>query len=171
MSRQLDYRRMAQSEKQRQAAINTPTWLKVVAHCALMPRQIQRRMSHPRHRGGAAARWRNAAAATPPTQLSPRHRRACASGGRAPPHDLRRSNATQARFSLVVLTFMWLAIGSKEIPNIATNWFVCAVVLGLTQYPVMRAHWKESYARVYDMMGIDPDTGETVSEKKAKKKR
>ena len=109
MSRQLDYRRMAQSEKQRQAAINTPTWLKVVAHCA--------------------------------------------------------------RFSLVVLTFMWLAIGSKEIPNIATNWFVCAVVLGLTQYPVMRAHWKESYARVYDMMGIDPDTGETVSEKKAKKKR
>ena len=77
----------------------------------------------------------------------------------------------QARFSLVVLTFMWLAIGSKEIPNIATNWFVCAVVLGLTQYPVMRAHWKESYARVYDMMGIDPDTGETVSEKKAKKKR
>ena len=33
MSRQLDYRRMAQSEKQRQAAINTPTWLKVVAHC------------------------------------------------------------------------------------------------------------------------------------------
>ena len=78
---------------------------------------------------------------------------------------------TQARFSLVVLTFMWLAIGSKEIPNIATNWFVCAVVLGLTQYPVMRAHWKESYARVYDMMGIDPDTGETVSEKKAKKKR
>ena len=80
-------------------------------------------------------------------------------------------NATQARFSLVVLTFMWLAIGSKEIPNIATNWFVCAVVLGLTQYPVMRAHWKESYARVYDMMGIDPDTGETVSEKKAKKKR
>ena len=109
MSRQLDYRRMAQSEKQRQAAINTPTWLKVVAHCA--------------------------------------------------------------RFSLVVLTFMWLAIGSKEIPNIATNWFVCAVVLGLTQYPVMRAHWKESYARVYDMMGIDPDTRETVSEKKAKKKR
>ena len=78
---------------------------------------------------------------------------------------------TQARFSLVVLTFMWLAIGSKEIPNIATNWVVCAVVLGLTQYPVMRAHWKESYARVYDMMGIDPDTGETVSEKKAKKKR
>ena len=77
----------------------------------------------------------------------------------------------QARFSLVVLTFMWLAIGSKEIPNIATNWFVCAVVLGLTQYPVMRAHWRESYARVYDMMGIDPDTGETVSEKKAKKKR
>ena len=66
---------------------------------------------------------------------------------------------------------MWLAIGSKEIPNIATNWFVCAVVLGLTQYPVMRAHWKESYARVYDMMGIAPDTGETVSEKKAKKKR
>ena len=109
MSRQLDYRRMAQSEKQRQAAINTPTWLKVVAHCA--------------------------------------------------------------RFSLVVLTFMWLAIGSKEIPNIANNWFVCAVVLGLTQYPVMRAHWKESYARVYDMMGIDPDTGETVSEKKAKKRR
>ena len=49
---------------------------------------------------------------------------------------------------------MWLAIGSKEIPNIATNWCVCAVVLGLTQYPVMRAHWKESYARVYDMMGI-----------------
>ena len=44
---------------------------------------------------------------------------------------------------------MWLAIGSKEIPNIATNWFVCAVVLGLTQYPVMRAHWKESYARVF----------------------
>jgi len=83
----------------------------------------------------------------------------------------RRRSTTQARFSLVVLTFMWLAIGSKEIPNIATNWFVCAVVLGLTQYPVMRAHWKESYARVYDMMGIDPDTGETVSEKKAKKKR
>ena len=66
---------------------------------------------------------------------------------------------------------MWLAIGSKEIPNIAANWFVCAVVLGLTQYPVMRAHWKESYARVYDMMGIDPDTGETVSVKKAKKKK
>ena len=81
------------------------------------------------------------------------------------------NTTTQARFSLVVLTFMWLAIGSKEIPNIATNWLVCAVVLGLTQYPVMRAHWKESYARVYDMMGIDPDTGETVSEKKAKKKR
>ena len=99
-----------------------------------------------------------------PSPLSPRHRRACASGGR-------RQFTTQARFSLVVLTFMWLAIGSKEIPNIATNWFVCAVVLGLTQYPVMRAHWKESYARVYDMMGIDPDTGETVSEKKAKKKR
>ena len=59
----------------------------------------------------------------------------------------------------------------KEIPNIATNWFVCAVVLGLTQYPVMRAHWRESYARVYDMMGIDPDTGETVSEKKAAKKK
>ena len=38
MSRQLDYRRMAQSEKQRQAAINTPTWLKVVAHCVLLPR-------------------------------------------------------------------------------------------------------------------------------------
>ena len=81
------------------------------------------------------------------------------------------NTTTQARFSLVVLTFMWLAIGSKEIPNIATNWFVCAVVLGLTQYPVMRAHWKESYARVYDMMGIDPDTGETVSEKKASKKK
>ena len=47
MSRQLDYRRMAQSEKQRQAAINTPTWLKVVAHCVLMPRRIQRRMSRP----------------------------------------------------------------------------------------------------------------------------
>ena len=117
---------MAQSEKQRQAAINTPTWLKVVAHCVPMPRPESRR---------------------------------------------RRRVTTQARFSLVVLTFMWLAIGSKEIPNIATNWFVCAVVLGLTQYPVMRAHWKESYARVYDMMGIDPDTGETVSEKKAKKKR
>ena len=42
MSRQLDYRRMAQSEKQRQAAINTPTWLKVVAHCVLMPRRSQR---------------------------------------------------------------------------------------------------------------------------------
>ena len=119
---------MAQSEKQRQAAINTPTWLKVVAHCVPTPR----RESHK----------------TTPSTLT-----------------------TQARFSLVVLTFMWLAIGSKEIPNIATNWFVCAVVLGLTQYPVMRAHWKESYARVYDMMGIDPDTGETVSEKKAKKKR
>ena len=128
MSRQLDYRRMAQSEKQRQAAINTPTWLKVVAHCVPMPRLD---------------------VTTPSTQ----------------------HNATQARFSLVVLTFMWLAIGSKEIPNIATNWCVCAVVLGLTQYPVMRAHWRESYARVYDMMGIDPDTGETVSEKKAKKKR
>ena len=38
MSRQLDYRRMAQSEKQRQAAISTPTWLKVVAHCVPMPR-------------------------------------------------------------------------------------------------------------------------------------
>ena len=86
-------------------------------------------------------------------------------------NDAVNTTKTQARFSLVVLTFMWLAIGSKEIPNIATNWVVCAVVLGLTQYPVMRAHWKESYARVYDMMGIDPDTGETVSEKKAKKKR
>jgi hypothetical protein len=42
MSRQLDYRRMAQSEKQRQAAINTPTWLKVVAHCVLTPRRSQR---------------------------------------------------------------------------------------------------------------------------------
>ena len=86
-------------------------------------------------------------------------------------NDAINTTKTQARFSLVVLTFMWLAIGSKEIPNIATNWCVCAVVLGLTQYPVMRAHWKESYARVYDMMGIDPDTGETVSEKKASKKR
>ena len=42
MSRQLDYRRMAQSEKQRQAAINTPTWLKVVTHCVPMPRRSQR---------------------------------------------------------------------------------------------------------------------------------
>jgi hypothetical protein len=42
MSRQLDYRRMAQSEKQRQAAINTPTWLKVVAHCVPVPRRSQR---------------------------------------------------------------------------------------------------------------------------------
>ena len=39
MSRQLDYRRMAQSEKQRQAALNTPTWLKVVAHCVPTPRR------------------------------------------------------------------------------------------------------------------------------------
>ena len=46
MSRQLDYRRMAQSEKQRQAAINTPTWLKVVAHCVLVPRRSQRSRPH-----------------------------------------------------------------------------------------------------------------------------
>ena len=46
---------------------------------------------------------------------------------------------------------MWLAIGSKEIPNIATNWFVCAVVLGLTQYPVMP--WVLSQ---YDGDAIDP---------------
>ena len=145
MSRQLDYRRMAQSEKQRQAAINTPTWLKVVAHCVPMPRRSQRSCPH-------------AVDAAP--RLSMRRER-----------ESTVTRDTQARFSLVVLTFMWLAIGSKEIPNIATNWFVCAVVLGLTQYPVMRAHWKESYARVYDMMGIDPDTGETVSEKKAAKKK
>ena len=58
MSRQLDYRRMAQFEKQRQAAINTPTWLKVVAHCVPMPRRIQRRMSRPTpsaRRGSAMA--------------------------------------------------------------------------------------------------------------------
>ena len=162
MSRQLDYRRMAQSEKQRQAAINTPTWLKVVAHCVLMPRRSQQRMcpTPSARRGCAALRRRRR-----PHAIDAPARAAVA------PHAIDGRRTTQARFSLVVLTFMWLAIGSKEIPNIATNWFVCAVVLGLTQYPVMRAHWKESYARVYDMMGIDPDTGETVSEKKAKKKR
>ena len=78
MSRQLDYRRMAQSEKQRQAAINTPTWLKVVAHCVPMPRRSQRRMSP--HAIGAA-RLRDSVT---PSSLSPRHQRACTSGGRAP---------------------------------------------------------------------------------------
>jgi len=45
MSRQLDYRRMAQTEKQRQAALHTPTWVKVVGHC------VRRRVE-------AKSRWR-----------------------------------------------------------------------------------------------------------------
>ena len=62
MSRQLDYRRMAQSEKQRQAAINTPTWLKVVAHC------VRRRV------GANATRLHNNVAVAPYAVEAPRRR-------------------------------------------------------------------------------------------------
>ena len=62
MSRQLDYRRMAQSEKQRQAAINTPTWLKVVAHC------VRRRV------GANATRLHNNVAVAPHAVEAPGRR-------------------------------------------------------------------------------------------------
>jgi hypothetical protein len=88
----------------------------------------------------------------------PHHRR---DGG---PH----ANTAQARFSLVVLSFMWFMIGSKEIPNIATNWLVCVLVLTACQYPVMKEQWKHSYTQAYKMAGLDPATGEAAPAKKTK---
>ena len=84
----------------------------------------------------------------------------------AVPHHRRDGGANaytaQARFSLVVLSFMWFMIGSKEIPNIATNWLVCVLVLTACQYPVMKEQWKHSYTQAYKMAGLDPATGEAV---------
>ena len=63
---------------------------------------------------------------------------------------------------------MWFMIGSKEIPNIATNWLVCVLVLTACQYPVMKEQWKHSYTQAYKMAGLDPATGEAAPAKKTK---
>lgn len=72
-------------------------------------------------------------------------------------------------FSLVVLTFMWAAIGSAEIPDIKKAWIFCLLAVIGFRYHAVKDSFPAVYQKACRDMGIDPSDGQKLADKKKKR--